>query len=190
MGTPAASEFFALRTRREHALANRGMARMFRDHGARSAKIRLHEGVVVSLYLPALDVWLAAHKLANRYRNALGPGDPVGRRNLWPSIQLNLALSPGSARPRARYLRDGAGRIWVAHSGTLGGRQEGISREGFLRVLGGARQVTIDGVAEQLVVLGTFARPQPLLEELGRITHAASQFREALAAGFSATVDA
>ncbi len=190
MGKRAPERFFALRSRTEHAVANRGLAKMFRDHGARVAKIRLHHGPVVSLYLPPVDLWLAAHKLPNRYRNAFGPGDPMGRRNLWPSIQMNLALAPGSARPRARFLRDGSGRIWLAHTGTLGGRQEGISREGFLRVLGGARHVTIDDTVEELVVLGTFDQPRPLLEQLAHITHATSRFREALAAGFSATVDA
>jgi hypothetical protein len=184
MRTP---RFVALRSRAEHAAAHRELARLFRDHGARRAKVRLHEGPVMSHYLAPLDIWLAAHRLPNRYRNAFGPGDPVGTRNLWPSIQLNLPLAPGSARPRARFLRDDASRLWVAHSGTLGGRQQGISREGFLRVLGGARQVMIDDVPEELVVLGTFARPQPLLEELARITHAASQFRAALAAGFAAS---
>ncbi len=158
---------------------------MFRAHDARRATIRLHEGPVVSHYLAALDIWLAAHKLPNRYRNALGPGDPVGRRNLWPSVQLNLALAPGSARPRARFLRDDAERIWVAHSGTLGGRQPGISRTGFLHALGGARRVTVDDVAEELVLLGTFAEPMPLLEEIARLTHTASQFRDALAAGLA-----
>lgn len=180
---PPPSAFFALRSKRDHARANRALAQLFRDHGARRATIRLHEGPVESLYLAPLDVWLAAHALPNRYRNALGPGDPVGRRNLWPSVQLNLALAPGSARPRARFMRDGRGELWLAHSGTLGGRQTGISRTGFLRLLGGAQDVTIDEAPESLVLLGTPARPAPLLEAIARLTHAAHEFRAALAAG-------
>lgn len=148
--------------------------------------IRLHEvGAIAARYCEPVDIWFASHELPNRYRNAFGPGEPVGRRNLWPSIQLNLALEPGSSKPRARFMRDSDGRIWVAHSGTLGGRQTGISREGFLRLVGGAKRVTIDDVGEDLVVLGTIARPRPLLEEIARVTHAASQFREALAAGLT-----
>lgn len=177
------TRFFALRSAREHARANRELSRLFHAHGKRVA-IRLHEaGAITARYVEPLDIWLAAHELPNRYRNAFGPGDPTGRRNLWPSIQLNLALEPGSSKPRARFVRDAAGQIWVAHSGTLGGRQTGISREGFLRLVGGAKRVLIDDVTEELVVLGTFARPKPLLEEIARITHAASQFREALACG-------
>lgn len=181
MQVPA--QLFALRTRSEHARANRELARMFREHGARRTKVRLHEGAFASHYLEPLDIWLVTHRLPNRYRNALGPGDPAGRRNLWPSIQLNLALAPGSAKPRARFLRDDRGRLWLAHSGTLGGRQPGISREGFVAALGGARRVTIDDTVEELIVLGTFARPAPLLDELARITHTASAYRDALAAG-------
>jgi hypothetical protein len=177
------TRFFALRSAREHARANRDLTRLFHTHGRRVA-IRLHEvGAINARYIEPLDIWLAAHELPNRYRNAFGPGDPSGRRNLWPSIQLNLALEPGSSKPRARFVRDSDGQVWVAHSGTLGGRQTGISREGFLRLVGGAKRVMIDDVAEDLVVLGTFAKPQPLLEEIARITHAASQFREALACG-------
>lgn len=181
--TVAPAEFFVLKDRRDHALASRELVHLFRDHGARRAKVRLHEGWFDSYVLEPLDIWLVAHRLPNRFRHAFGPGDPVGRSNLWPSIQLNLALAPGTAKPRARFVRDPEGHLWLAHSGTLGGRQEGISREGFLRVLGGARRVTIEGAAEELVVLGTFARPKALLEELARITHAASQYRDALAAG-------
>jgi hypothetical protein len=175
----------ALRTRREHATANRALAHTFRERGARSAIVRLHEGPIETLYLPDLDIWLAAHSLANRYRNAFGPGDPVGRRNLWPSIQLNLALAPGSARPHARFLRDRQDRIWIGHTGTLGGRQAGISRAGFLQLIGGAQCVMIEGAPEQLVMLGTLAQPAALLEEIARITHAASEFRNALAAGLA-----
>lgn len=176
-------KFFALRSAREHARANRELSRLFHTHGRRVA-IRLHEvGAIAAHYVEPLDIWLAAHELPKRYRNAFGPGDPRGRRNLWPSIQLNLALEPGSSKPRARFVRDAKGQMWIAHSGTLGGRQTGISREGFLRLVGGAKRVLIDDAAEDLVVFGTFAKPKPLLEEIARITHAASQFREALACG-------
>jgi hypothetical protein len=180
---PVPSRLLSLRDRAEHAAANRQLARAFRDLGARRAKVRLHDGEHTSLYLEPLDVWLVAHRLHNRYRNALGAGDPVGRRNLWPSIQLNLALAPGAARPRARFARDERGRLWVAHSGTLGGRQVGISRAGFLRLVGGARRVRVDDVDEDLLVLGTFERPRLLVEEIARLTHTASAYRDALAAG-------
>lgn len=174
-----------LRSRSEHARVNRALAALFRAHGARRAVVRLHEGPVTSLFLPELDVWLAAHALPNRYRNALGPGDPVGRRNLWPSVQLNLALAPGSARPQARFLRDDRDRIWVGHTGTLGGRLPGISRAGFLELVGGARTVLVDGVGEELLVLGTFAEPEALLVQIARLAHLASQYREAVAAGLT-----
>jgi hypothetical protein len=183
MARAVPGRLFALRSRAEHAAANRQLAALFREHGARRATVRLHEGELASHYLAPLDIWLVAHRLHNRYRNALGPGDPVGRRNLWPSIQLNLALAPGAARPRARFARDEQGRLWLAHSGTLGGRQVGISRDRFVRLLGGAERVLVDDVAEYLVVLGTTARPRPLLEAIARITHAASAYRDALAAG-------
>ena len=183
MQTP--KRLFALQSRTELAIANRQLVRVFRDHDARRSRVRLHEGAFDSHYLEPLDLWLVSHRLRNRYRNAFGPGDPVGRSNLWPSIQFNLPLAPGSARPRARFARDARGRVWLAHSGTLGGRQAGISREGFVTVLGGARRVTIDDEIEELVVVGTFERPLRLLEELARITHAASAYRAALAAGLS-----
>jgi len=179
------ARFSVLRTKREHARVNALLAAAFRARGARSAPIRLHEGPVESLFLEELDVWLAAHALPNRYRNALGPGDPVGRRGLWPSVQLNLALAPGSARPQARFLRDERERIWVAHSGTLGGRQHGISRAAFVQLLGGSQRVTIDERQEDLVILGTFAEPIGLLDEIARLTHTAHEFRSALAAGVS-----
>ena len=185
MAARAPTQLFTLRSRAEHARASRALVALFRREGARRATIRLHHGEVEAWFLRDLDVWLAAHELPNRYRHALGPGDPVGRRNLWPSVQLNLALAPGSARPHARFLRDARDRVWLAHSGQLGGRQPGISRAGFLAVLGGARTVTIDGAAEPLHVLGTFADRAPLLGQIARLAHLASEYRDALAAGLS-----
>lgn len=176
-------QLFALETRRERAAGNRALVEMFRAHGARRANVRLHEGTFASYFLAPLDIWLVSHRLPNRFRNAFGPGDPVGRKNLWPSIQMNLGFAPGAAKPRARFARDERGQLWLAHSGTLGGRQTGISREGFVRMLGGTRRVMLDDTAEDLVILGTFAEPVALLEALARITHAASAYRGALAAG-------
>ncbi len=178
-------ELFELRDKREHARVNRQLAALFRDRGARRRPVRLQEGTFASHYLASEDIWLVAHALPNRYRNAFGPGDPVGRRNLWPSVQLNLALAPGSARPHARFLRDRRERIWIAHNGVLGGRQAGLSREGFVGVLGGARRVSIEGEPCELVVLGTFEEPAALLAQIARLTHAASRYREALASGLA-----
>jgi hypothetical protein len=177
------SRFYSLRSRGQHARVNRQVARLFRDQDHRRAIVRLQEGPMKTLYLPAFDVWLAAHALPNRYRNAFGVGDPVKRRNPSPTIQLNLALAPGLARPHARFLRDDHERIWVAHTGTLGGRQAGISRDGFLAFVGDARAVMIDGVSENVIMLGTFAQPAVLVERIARVTHAASEFRSALAGG-------
>jgi hypothetical protein len=178
-------QLFALQKRSEHAAANRQLVALIRDRATRRKRVRLHEGEFISHYLEPLEIWFVAHRLPNRYRNAFGPGDPVGKRNLWPSIQLNLALAPGSAKPRARFLRDAHGQLWLAHSGILGGRQPGISRDGFVRALGGATTVAVDDTVEELVVLGTFAQPDALLDQLARITHAASAYRDALAAGLT-----
>lgn len=179
------ARLFSLRSRREHARVNAQLAALFRSRGARRQVTRLADGTRPTLYLEGLDLWLAAHALPNRYRNALGPGDPVGRTNLWPSVQLNLALAPGSARPHARFLRDADDRVWIAHSGQLGGRQAGISRAGFVALLGGSRAIAIDDRNEDLIVLGTFAAPDALLVEIARLAHSAEQFRSALAAGIS-----
>jgi hypothetical protein len=176
-------KFHALRSRREHAQVNRQLAALFRSRGARRTITRMADGTRPTLYLAGLDLWLAAHALENRYRNALGPGDPRDRRDLWPSVQLNLPLAPGSSRPHARFLRDGSDRIWIAHSGQLGGRQAGISRAAFIALLGGARTVAIDDRHEDVVMLGTFAEPDALLVEIARLAHTAEHFRSALAAG-------
>lgn len=180
------SRLRSLRSRKEHAEANREMVACVRGARPRATKVRLHEGRFVSYYVEPLDIWFVAHGLPNRYRNAFGPGDPTAvRGSLWPSIQFNLARAPGSASPRARFLRDDRGRLWLAHTGTLGGRQAGISRDGFLQLLGGTTTVLVDDVASELVVLGTTERPRLLLEEIARLTHAAAEYRGALSAGLT-----
>ncbi len=177
--------FTSLRSRSDHARTNRELVRLFRAQPTKRLKLRFREGVIPTLYLPDHGIWLAAHTLANRYRNALGPGDPTGRSNVWPSVQLNLALEPGSSRPHARFLRDANDQLWIGHSGQLGGRVAGIRRDDFLRYVGGARDVAIDGEPEQLLLLGTFAKPSELLAQIAKLTHAASTYRGAAAVGLS-----
>jgi hypothetical protein len=173
-----------LRSAAEHRRVNRALVSLVRAAGAQRITARLQEGVLPTWYLPAHEVWLTPHALANRYRNALGPGDPRGGL-VWPSIQLNLPLSPGSARPQARFLRDRDGRAWVAHTGTLGGRQTGISRDGFLAFLGAkrVREIFVGDRSERLVVLGTFDEPAALLDAITELVHAAHAYRSAIAAG-------
>ena len=174
------ARFRSLGTSAAHARANRDLATLFRRAGARRVRARLQEGVLPTLLLPSHEIWLTQHTLANRYRNAMGPGDPTERGLVWPSVQLNLALAPGSARPQARFMRDRRGAIWVAHSGTLGGRQVGISRTGFLSFMtrtGLLSEIALDDRPERVLLLGTFARPAPLLDAISELVHAAHAFR-------------
>lgn len=180
--------FASLRSAAEHRVANRQLAELFRAAGARRTRARLQEGPMPALLLPSHELWLVQHRLPNRYRNAFGPGDPAGRGLIWPSVQLNLALRPGGARPHARFMRGRDGALWVAHSGTLGGRQIGISRTGFLRFLAKTKltvDAAIDGRAERLVLLGSFARPEPLLDAIAQLVHGAAVYRDSLAAGLT-----
>jgi hypothetical protein len=179
------ARFWSLETAADLRRAHREVASLFRRAGARRARARLQEGMLPTLVLPSHELWLTPHALANRYRNALGPGDPTGRGLVWPSVQLNVALSPGSARPHARFVRDRRGTIWVAHSGTLGGRQVGISRAGFLAFMartGLRAEIAIDERDEEVLLLGTFARPAALLDAISELVHAAHAFRGRLAA--------
>ena len=173
-------ELYRLRSAAEHRRVHGLVARAFRDAGARRITARLQEGELPTLLLPSHALWLTAHALPNRYRNALGPGDPRGGL-VWPSVQLNLPLAPGSARPHARFLRDRHGAYWIAHSGALGGRQKGISRSGFVAFFGRPLQhVTVEDTIEELVVLGTLARPAALLDEIAELAHAAFAYRYSL----------
>ena len=173
-------ELLRLASAAEHRRAHAGLARVFRAAGARRVTARLQEGTLPTLLLPSHELWLTAHALPNRYRNALGPGDPRGGL-VWPSVQLNLPLAPGSARPHARFLRDHQGRTWVAHSGALGGRQKGISRAGFIAFLGRPlQQVTVEDVTEELVVLGSLDEPPALLDAIAELAHAAHAYRLSL----------
>jgi hypothetical protein len=100
---------------------------------------------------------------------------------VWPSVQLNLPLAPGSARPHARFLRDRCGALWIAHSGALGGRQKGLSRAGFIAFLGRPLEsVTVEDVAEDLVVLGSIDKPAALLDAIAELAHAAYAYRLSL----------
>lgn len=175
--------FTQLRSRAEHTRVNRQLAALFRAQRARRATCKLYEGPLPTLYLPDVDIWLAAHPLHNRHRNALGVGDPTAVRSPSPSIQLNLAFEPGGARPNARFLRARDGAYWVGHTGTLGGQVAGRSREGFRAFVGTAQPVQIDDREQTLILLGSFSAPGPLLARIVELVHAAHTYRSAAAAG-------
>jgi hypothetical protein len=181
----AVRRFVALTSASELRAAHRAVARLVRDAGARRARVRLHDGPRTGWYLAGHDLWLVAHELPNRFRNAFGPGLPAATALVWPSVQLNVPKTRGSSHPRARFLRGPRGELWIAHTGTLGGRVTGISRSGFIDFLGGRRVVTEcvidDDRAEPLYLLGTPARGPALLDAIARLVHAAHDYRAAVA---------
>lgn len=176
--------YASLASRADHVRANRALIAAVRA-GSQRFLIKHDVGKFPTLFNERLDLWFLAHSLENRYRNAFGIGDPRGRKALWPSVQLNLAHRPGGARPTARFVRDRRGELWIAHTGQLGGRQPGISRDGFLAFTGKQRTIEIDGRTEPAILLGSPSRADALLLAITELAHAADAYRGAVAAGLS-----
>lgn len=85
-------------------------------------------------YVGDHDVWLAfSEELANRWWNAFGLGEPTEEGQTSIDLEINVPKGGTNRRVAGSFLRDDDGRLYLAHSGKIGGGRKGIGKAAFLR---------------------------------------------------------
>lgn len=85
-------------------------------------------------YVKTHDVWLAVgDELENRWWNGFGIGEPLEGRQAAIHVEVNVPRTGTNRRVAGTFLRDEHNRLYLAHSGKIGGGRKGIGKAAFLR---------------------------------------------------------
>lgn len=118
--------------------------------GSLKARVRLVRGS---------RLWWGSGIVEQRYWNAFGLGDPfTGTPAI--AVEVNAPLEGRSGRVAGAFVRDAQGRVWLAHSGKVGGGARGVGAAAFSAWYEqrGAEPATVDG-ARPMFLIGALDDP-------------------------------
>lgn len=83
---------------------------------------------------PGERLWcvLEPEHAGNRYWCCFGPDDPRTVKDLGISCEINFAYEGVNRRVAGAFVKDDDGRVYVAHSGKVGGGRKGVGKKAFL----------------------------------------------------------
>lgn len=85
-------------------------------------------------YVKQHDVWLAVDdELENRWWNGFGLGEPPEGRQASIDVEVNVPKKGTNRRIAGAFLRDEDNKLYLAHSGKIGGGRKGVGKAAFLR---------------------------------------------------------
>jgi hypothetical protein len=87
-------------------------------------------------YIRRHDLWYSMRKEDNRWWNVFGLGNPKDTKaNLPIVVEINPSFT-GSRQCAGLFLEDSRGRLYLAHTGRVGGGRKGIGKQRFLAEVG------------------------------------------------------
>ena len=98
----------------------------------------------------------------NRYWCCFGPDDPNGQELLSITCEINFPFDGVNRRVGGVFLKDDDGRVFIGHSGKIGGGHEGVGKERFLKYLDDPTRTQVawpDGTTTEMLVLGVLDTP-------------------------------
>lgn len=123
--------------------------------------------------LPAHEAWAAPLDIENRLRMHLGVGADVV-----PAVEVNVNKQGETWKTQGAFGIDGAGKVYLFHSGRLGGGSSGVSGQNFLDRVTWDKLQTLGskGKTRRGAALGPIDDPA-LVEDLAAYARAAYEFR-------------
>lgn len=108
---------------------------------------------------PTERVWcvLEPEFAGSRYWCCFGPDDPATPNDLSIGCEINFAYEGVNRRIAGAFLRDAEGRVYVAHSGKVGGGHEGVGKSAFLKYIDSPVRVAVawpDGQTTEMLIIG------------------------------------
>lgn len=132
-----------------------------------------------AVYVAGLDLWFACKLIADRrWWNGFGFGNPQEAQQLSVVAEVNPSLD-GSRQSAGAFLRDDGGKIWLAHSGRVGGGKKGVGKAAFLEAFTGSVQ-SVEG--HDYVVIGRLDADD-FLESLAAFVRTVQRFKASVGGG-------
>jgi hypothetical protein len=130
--------------------------------------------------------WLLNRTVANnRWWCCYGIEDPEHKDMLSITVETNSPFEGVNRRIGGLFVKDEAGRVYIAHSGKVGGGRPGIGKEAFWEAYGGEQVETVrwpDGQESRAIVIAP-VDSERLPVHIGRFVHEVAQFKAAVASG-------
>lgn len=133
-------------------------------------------------YLAQLGCWVAFADSGNRYWNALGLGNPF-KDDRTIVAEINPPKSGINRRLSGVFIQDGAGAVYLAHRGRIGGGRQGIGRKAFLAWYANPLVPFLDGDRLNEAILIGALDDQALLPNLATFIRDASTFKDEAVSG-------
>lgn len=154
-------------------------------------KIGYHSGYVEHEVCWHSDLgfwWLLNRTVANnRWWCCYGIEDPEHRDMLSITVETNSPFQGVNRRIGGVFVKDEAGRVYIAHSGKVGGGRPGIGKEAFWEAYGGEQVETVrwpDGQKSRAIVIAP-VDSERLPAHIARFVHEVARFKDAVARGKS-----
>lgn len=124
-----------------------------------------------------------------RYWCCFGTVDPEDQTMLSITVEINSPYKGVNRRIGGVFVRDEEGRVYVAHSGKVGGGRPGIGKEAFWEFYGGEQVETVewpDGKESKVIVLGR-VDGERLPAHVARFVQDVARFKAGATSGTTAT---
>jgi hypothetical protein len=129
-------------------------------------------------------------RLVGHFLCGFGVSDPNQHSSLSTTVEINPPHQGENRRTAGVFLRDELGRLYVGHSGKVGGGRPGINRQAFRKF---AQDVPWQEIAtprdrrREVVVFGPFSDPTLLLDQLAGYVRWVAKFKASVATQRPAT---
>jgi 5-methylcytosine-specific restriction enzyme A len=114
-----------------------------------------------------------------RFWNCFGTDNPAQRHMLPITVEINMPQEGEDRRVAGLFALDGEGRVYVAHTGKVGGGRKGIGAKAFRNFVGDDPWHEIDTSSGKLmaIVLGPVDAPD-FAKQLADFVHNVAIFKE------------
>jgi len=130
--------------------------------------------------------WLLNRTVAsNRWWCCYGIENPEHRDMFSITVETNSPFEGVNRRIGGLFVKDQAGRVYIAHSGKVGGGRPGIGKEAFWQSYGGEQVETVqwpDGRESRTIVISP-VDSERLPAHIARFVHEVAWFKAAAASG-------
>jgi hypothetical protein len=128
--------FELLTAAREIAAAEEQLIQRFQNAATWKGKKRLgYQGGSMEkavCWVAGEGVWLSNYREENRWWNGFGTVDPRETQMLTITVEINPPMDGVDRRCAGAFLRDDRGRLYLTHTGRVGGGRKGIGKREFL----------------------------------------------------------
>ncbi len=128
---------------------------------------------------------LAKPRDIERFWCCFGTADPGQTPMLHIDVEINPPHQGVDRRVAGSFLQDGAGSIYLAHSGKIGGGHKGVGKHTFLQFYRGGNWQDVrwpDGSTSETIVLGRIDIPE-LAPALAQFVREVAEFKKWIRAG-------